>query len=129
MPSKLVPSTPYELWNGRKPSLKHLKIWGCPAYVKNTFGHKLGIRLDKYLFVGYPKKTRGYYFYHLTKQKIIVSRHVIFLKKEFIQEGGSGKNIELKEVQDLQSVLELPMKVSQPEVPSNMVHPKFTPPL
>ena len=69
------------------------------------------------MFVGYSKKIKEYYFYHPTEQNVIVSRHAIFLEKEFIQEGGSGKNIELKEVQDLQSVLELPTKVSQPEVP------------
>ena len=64
VPSKSIPSTLYKLWNGRKPSLKHLKIWGYPAYVKNIFGHKLSAKSDKCLFVRYPKRTKGYYFYH-----------------------------------------------------------------
>ena len=72
---------------------KEAYIWGCPAYVKNIFGCKLSARSDKYRFVGYTKETNGYYFYHPTKQKIFVSRHVIFLKNKFIQEGGSGRNI------------------------------------
>ena len=67
VPSKSVPSTPYELWNGKKPNLKHLKIQGCPTYVENTFGHKLSARSDKCLFIGYPKKARRYYFYHPTE--------------------------------------------------------------
>ena len=33
VPSKSVPSTPIELWNGRKPSLNHIRIWGSPAHV------------------------------------------------------------------------------------------------
>jgi len=33
-PSKAVPKTPYELWTGRKPSLRHLHIWGCPTEVR-----------------------------------------------------------------------------------------------
>ena len=33
VPSKSVPSTPTELWNGRKPSLRHIRIWGSPAHV------------------------------------------------------------------------------------------------
>ena len=31
VPSKVVPKTPFELWTGRKPSLRHIHIWGCPA--------------------------------------------------------------------------------------------------
>ena len=34
VPTKAVPLTPFELWTGRKPSLNHLKVWGCPAEVK-----------------------------------------------------------------------------------------------
>ncbi|KAK0570626.1 hypothetical protein LWI29_004072 [Acer saccharum] len=33
VPSKSVPKTPHELWTGRKPSLQHLRIFGCPAHV------------------------------------------------------------------------------------------------
>ena len=33
VPSKYVPKTPREMWTGRKPSLQHLRIWGCPAHV------------------------------------------------------------------------------------------------
>ena len=35
VPTKATITTPYELWIGRKPSLKHLHIWGCPAQ-RNT---------------------------------------------------------------------------------------------
>ncbi|GKB87384.1 putative RNA-directed DNA polymerase [Tanacetum coccineum] len=31
VPSKSVPKTPYEIWTGRKPSLRYLWAWGCPA--------------------------------------------------------------------------------------------------
>ena len=33
VPSKSVPKTHVELWNRRKPSMRHLYIWGYPAYV------------------------------------------------------------------------------------------------
>ena len=78
-PTKYVASIPYEIWNDKRLSLKHLKIWGCLAYVKNIEGHKLSARSDKYRFVGYPKESIGYY-YHPTQQKIFVSRYAIFLK-------------------------------------------------
>ena len=101
VPSKTVSSTPYEIWRGKKPNLKYLKIWGCLAYVKRNFGHKLDARADKCLFVGYPRDSIGYLFYHPTEQKVFVSRHATFLEKEFILQKGNGRNIELKEVQQL----------------------------
>ena len=67
MPSKLVSSTPYELWNSKKPSLKHLKIWGCHDYVKKDFVYKLNARAEKCRFVGYSQKDIGYLFYHPTE--------------------------------------------------------------
>ena len=33
VPSKSIPKTPVELWNGLKPSMRHLHIWGCLAHV------------------------------------------------------------------------------------------------
>ena len=33
VPSKSVSETPYELWKGRKGSLRHFRIWGCPTHV------------------------------------------------------------------------------------------------
>ena len=60
IPSKAVQKTPYEIWTGRDPKLYFLKIWGCEAYVKRQASDKLGPKLDKCLFVGYPKETRGY---------------------------------------------------------------------
>ena len=100
VPSKSISSTPYEIWRGKKPNLKYLKIWGCPAYVKINFGHKLDARADKYLFVGYPKDSIGYLFYYPTEQKIFISRHATFMENEFIIQKGSGRKIELGEVQD-----------------------------
>ena len=31
VPSKVFPKTPFELWMGRKHSLRHLHVWGCPT--------------------------------------------------------------------------------------------------
>jgi transposase InsO family protein len=31
VPTKTANKTPYKLWTGRKPSLQHFRIWGCPA--------------------------------------------------------------------------------------------------
>ena len=73
VPSKAVEKTPYEMWNGRKPNVGHLKIWGCEAYIKRLMSTKLDQRSDKCFFVGYPKETRGYYFYKPSEGTIVVA--------------------------------------------------------
>ena len=95
--SKSVNSTPCQIWCGRKPSLNHLRIWGCHAYVKRDESDKLGARSDKCNFVGYPKETKGYYFYHPLWKNVFVSRHATFLENEILLGKGSGSKIELDE--------------------------------
>ena len=58
---------------------------------------KLEARSFRAHFIGYPKETMGYYFNLSKDHNVIVSHHAVFLKKEFIQDGGSGRKIELKE--------------------------------
>jgi hypothetical protein len=53
-----------------------------------------------YFFVGYPKETKGYYFYYQSENKIIVARHGIFLEKEFLAKKSNGSNVILEEIQD-----------------------------
>ena len=63
IPSKSVSKTPIELWNWRKPSLNHIRIWGAPAHVLRKEPHMLESRTEVCLFIRYPKGTRGGLFY------------------------------------------------------------------
>ena len=101
-PSRAVDKTPYEIWIGRTPSLSFMKIWGCEAYVKRLLSDKLAPRSDKCFFIGYPKETKGYYFYNPTEHKVFVARDSVFLEREFVSKKSSGRNIHLEEVQDEQ---------------------------
>ena len=94
-PSKSVETTPYELWFGKRPNLSFLKIWGCDAYVKKLQPNKLESKSDKCVFVGYPKETIGYSFYNKTEGKVFVAKTGVFLEKEFLVKGLSGRIIEL----------------------------------
>ena len=98
VPTKSVVSTPYEIWKGKKPDLKVVKIWGCPAHVRRHNHDKLESRTERCKFVGYPKETCGYYLYHLEDQKVFVAKRAVFLEKEHILDGDSGRMIELSEV-------------------------------
>nr|AAV85747.1 Integrase core domain, putative [Oryza sativa Japonica Group]AAX92956.1 retrotransposon protein, putative, Ty1-copia sub-class [Oryza sativa Japonica Group]ABA92827.2 retrotransposon protein, putative, Ty1-copia subclass [Oryza sativa Japonica Group] len=90
VPSKSVDKTPYEIWTGKRPSLSFLKIWGCEVYVKRLQSDKLTPKSDKCFFVGYPKETKGYYFYNQEEGKVFVARHGVFLEKEFISRKDIG---------------------------------------
>ncbi len=97
-PSKSVETTPYELWFGAKPKLSFLKVWGCEAYVKKLMPDKLEPKAEKCVFIGYPKETIGYTFYHRTEGKVFVAKNGSFLEKEFLSKEVTGRKVELDEV-------------------------------
>src|SRR3954447_18732207 len=97
-PSKSVEKTPYELWFGNKPKLSFLKVWGCDVYVKKLQPEKLEPKVEKCVFIGYPKETIGYTFYHRPKGKVFVALNGSFLEKEFLSKEVSGRKVELDEI-------------------------------
>src|SRR5215216_5908394 len=78
--------------------LSFLKVWGCEAYVKKLQPDKLEPKLEKCAFIGYPKETVGYTFYHRSKGKIFIAKNGSFLEKEFLSKEVSGRKVELDEV-------------------------------
>ena len=68
VPSKAIPKTPFELWTSRKPSLRHIQIWGCPAEARiyNPHEKKLDSRTISGYFIGYPDNRKGTDFIVLT---------------------------------------------------------------
>ena len=65
---KSVLETPYELWKGRKGSLCHFRIWGCPTHVLMQNPKNLKHRSKLCLFIGYPKESKGGLFYDPKKK-------------------------------------------------------------
>ena len=59
---------------------------------------KLEPKSEKCVFIGYPKETVGYTFYHSSKGKIFVAKNGPFLEKEFLSKEVSGRKVELDEV-------------------------------
>ncbi|KAL2486947.1 Uncharacterized protein Adt_31703 [Abeliophyllum distichum] len=53
--SKSLPKTLLELWNGHKPNLRHIRIWGCPSHVLKGKTEKLESRSEICMLIGYPK--------------------------------------------------------------------------
>ncbi len=78
--SALQGSTPYELWNGRKPGVDHLRVWGCVAYVhiQRDKRSKLDSHMEKCIFIGYPEGYKGWKFYNPETKKVIISERADF---------------------------------------------------
>jgi hypothetical protein len=58
--------TPFEVWYGRKPSIHHMKVFGCIVYMRNTMPNlkKLEYRERKMIFVGYEHASKAYRDYN-----------------------------------------------------------------
>ena len=59
---------------------------------------KLKLKSEKCVFIGYPKETIGYTFYHRSEGKTFVAKFGNFLEKEFLSKEVSGRKVELDEV-------------------------------
>ena len=106
VPTKSVERTPHELWKGYPPSLTYLRIWGCEAYVTRMKTTKLQPKADKCFFIGYPKETKAYSFWHKLTNTVVVKRGATFLEREFLEriKSGNDSRVILEEIQeDLQS--------------------------
>ena len=101
VPSKAVQKTPFELWTGRKPSLRHLHVWGCPAEIRyyNPHEKKLDARTISGYFIGYPEKSKGFRFYypnHITR--IIESGNARFIENDEVSGRETPRKVDIKEM-------------------------------
>ncbi|KAI5334004.1 hypothetical protein L3X38_024137 [Prunus dulcis] len=72
--------TPFEAFSGRKPGVKHLRVFGFVwfCHVPSQLRSKLEDAAEKCIFVGYGKCEKGYRVYNLQTNKVTTSRSVIF---------------------------------------------------
>ena len=76
----LMDKTPYEAWFEQKPTVDHLRVFGCDAYVNipKDEQRKLDSKAKKCVFLGHGDTTKGYRLYDPEKGKVIYSRDVRF---------------------------------------------------
>ena len=77
--STLVDKTPMEAWSGHKPSLRHLRVFGCKAYahVQKKKRTKLDNKSIKCIFIGYSNGVNGYKLSDPILQKVFYCRSVV----------------------------------------------------
>ena len=81
LPTKILgDTTPFESWTDRKPSLGHLKVFGCTAHARSSAPHlkKLDDRSKALVYFGVEEGSKAHRLYDPNTNKIIVSRDVVF---------------------------------------------------
>lgn len=82
-PSHVIQNkTPYKMWYGHTPSIRHLSVFGstCYALIPKQKRKKLDARSCKCIFLGCSDTTKAYHLYNEANKKFIPSRDVIFLE-------------------------------------------------
>ena len=114
VPSKSVPKTLVELWIGRKPSMRHLCIWGCLAHVLKGKSDKLQSKIEVVFFARYPEGTVGGLFYSHKDNKVFVSKNAKFLEDDYMNDYTPKSRVVLAEMNEL--VIEQSMDETRDDV-------------
>ena len=85
----ILNKTPYALFKGRRPTLNHLKVFGCKCFILNNGKEQLGkfdSKADKGIFLGYAISSHSYRVYN--KRLMIIEEfvHVVFDETNLVQQ-------------------------------------------
>lgn len=74
--------TPLEAWSGKKPSITHMKTFGCIAYglIPAQLRRKLDNKSERNIFIGYSTLSKGYRLYNPDTKKFSTKRDVVFIE-------------------------------------------------
>ena len=125
VPSNSVLKTLVELWIRRKPSRRHLRIWGCPAHVLKGKSDKLQSKTIVVFFVEYPKGTVGGLFYSHKDNKVFVSTNAKILKYDYMNDYTPKSRVVLAEMNESiieQSIDETRDDVIVSNTPQDITH-------
>ncbi|XP_013614818.1 PREDICTED: uncharacterized protein LOC106321044 [Brassica oleracea var. oleracea] len=114
IPTKILhDQSPFEVVNKYKPSLEHMRIFGCLCFVlrPKELRNKLEATSTRAMFVGYSTTQKGYKCYDPTTRRVLVSRDVKFIEaKGIYEEKNQEELLELTRESDraasLRSILE-----------------------
>jgi len=85
----ILNKTPCELFEGRKPNIIHLRIFGCKSYVHNNGKDALGKfdpRSDEAIFLGYSSYSKAYKVFKKRTLCAEGSVHVLFDESNSLSE-------------------------------------------
>ncbi|KAG7559383.1 Integrase catalytic core [Arabidopsis thaliana x Arabidopsis arenosa] len=98
IPTKILQdSSPFEVLNKNKPSINHLRVFGCVCFVLiGEQRSKLDPKSVKGMFIGYSITQKGYKCYIPETKKVLVSRDV-----KFVESKGYYEDKNWEDIQDL----------------------------
>jgi len=77
----ILKKTPYELYKGRKPSVSHLRVFGCKCFILNNGKDNLGkfdAKFDEGIHIGYALNGHAYRVFSKRLLTVEESMHVVF---------------------------------------------------
>jgi chemotaxis protein histidine kinase CheA len=81
--------TRHEAWTGHKPSVSHLRVFGCDVYrhiMRDQRANKMSVTSRIGVFVGYDEEKNGYYkIWDPQERKLYRTRDVQFMEQQFTQ--------------------------------------------
>ncbi|KAG7599434.1 Integrase catalytic core [Arabidopsis suecica] len=85
IPTKILKDlSPFEVINKTKPSLDHLRVFGCVCFVlvPGDQRNKLEPKSEKCVFLGYSTTQKGYKCFNPSTNRMLVSRDVKFFEEQ-----------------------------------------------
>ena len=95
---KSLAKTLFELWTSGKPNLQHYQMLSFPTHVLKAMIAKMESRIELWIFVGYPKGTKRYFFSSSSYNNVFVSTHATFLEDDYMKNFKTKSKILLKEI-------------------------------
>ena len=77
----ILKKTPYELFNGRKKNINHLRVFGCNCFILNNGKEnlwKFDEKADNGIFIGYSLNSHAYIIYNKRLMTVEEFVHVVF---------------------------------------------------
>lgn len=80
--SGLNDKTPFEMWQGTKPNLSNIRIFGSPVmvHVPKEKRNKWDKKAQQHILVGYSEHVKGYRVYNPVTNQVTTSRDVVVME-------------------------------------------------
>ena len=90
--------SPFEVLNKAKPSIDHMRVFGCLCFVlkPGELRNKLEAKSTRAMFIGYSPNQKGYKCYEPETRRVLVSRDV-----KFVETRGYYNNKDWNELENL----------------------------
>ena len=82
---KVVHKTSFEIVHNSKPSVKHMRVFGCQVYILTPKEKRLkwGPKARTGIFLGYEETSKAYRVYDIEAGQVVISRDVNFDESAF----------------------------------------------